>query len=198
VTTEDRIRTLKALRAIASPARIRLYEILVHDGPATTTKLAESTDLPSGSVSHHLRELHRVGLVEEVASPSGDRRERWWRAVPGGLKWSAADFVTEPGTREVAGQTHRVTADVRLSHLSKWLNTWDQNTPEWIDAALDLDFTVYLTEDELRELASDLYMTVRKWYRRAGPNSSQRKSDDRRKVYGFMYVFPADEEEDRA
>src|ERR1700754_4829053 len=53
----------EALIALHHPARRRLYEVLSLEGPASVGQLAQRTGLAPGSVSHHLKPLHRAGFV---------------------------------------------------------------------------------------------------------------------------------------
>ena len=52
------------LVAYHHPIRRWLSELLALEGPANVGQLAARTELAVGSVSHHLKALHRQGLVE--------------------------------------------------------------------------------------------------------------------------------------
>ena len=84
------------LSALAHPFRARLLDALKVDGPSTASALSRRTGQAVGSVSHHLKVLSDVGLVEEVPELARDRRERWWRLVSQGLRWSWSDLVDDP------------------------------------------------------------------------------------------------------
>jgi DNA-binding transcriptional ArsR family regulator len=53
------------LRALADDLRIRIVSIL-RDRAASTTELAETLELPKGTVGHHLKVLEKAGLVRVV------------------------------------------------------------------------------------------------------------------------------------
>src|SRR5689334_24399850 len=55
------------------------------------SSLAERTDQHVGNVSHHIRALAEVGLVEEAPELAKDRRERWWRLVARSLRWRSEE-----------------------------------------------------------------------------------------------------------
>ncbi|MGH3586431.1 MAG: ArsR/SmtB family transcription factor [Pseudonocardia sp.] len=69
------------LKALAHPLRQRILDHLHIEGPATSTTLSHRLDQNTGTLSYHLRQLERGGLIEDVPDRASGR-ERWWRAVP--------------------------------------------------------------------------------------------------------------------
>lgn len=68
------------LAVIASPVRFIAFEELFATQVAmTATQLAKRTRVSPSSMSYHLRELQRVGLVRRAAA-GDDGRERLWEA----------------------------------------------------------------------------------------------------------------------
>ncbi|TMG86220.1 MAG: winged helix-turn-helix transcriptional regulator [Betaproteobacteria bacterium] len=61
----DSTATLKALAALAQDTRLALFRLLVEQGPAGLTpgKIAEVLDVPSATLSFHLKELANAGLI---------------------------------------------------------------------------------------------------------------------------------------
>jgi DNA-binding MarR family transcriptional regulator len=57
------------------PGSFWLLRTLANDGPVRVTELAAATGLDASTVSRHLTQLHRSGLVERVPDPD-DRRAR--------------------------------------------------------------------------------------------------------------------------
>jgi DNA-binding transcriptional ArsR family regulator len=57
--------TLKALAALAQDTRLALFRLLVEQGPAGMTpgRLAEALEVPSATLSFHLKELANAGLI---------------------------------------------------------------------------------------------------------------------------------------
>src|SRR6476620_9868450 len=90
-----RITEAKALSAMANPFRARMMDALKVDGPSTASALAQRTGQAVGSASHHLKVLAEAGLVEEAPELARDRRERWWRLVSAGTRWSRRDLVDQ-------------------------------------------------------------------------------------------------------
>ncbi|MFD5916576.1 ArsR/SmtB family transcription factor [Kitasatospora sp. NPDC058201] len=85
----------RSLRGLAHPLRMRIFELLNLDGPATATLLAERLGENTGTVSWHLRHLAEHGFIEEETG-RGTKRERWWRRVPVPNRLDTADFRDDP------------------------------------------------------------------------------------------------------
>ena len=84
---------IDALLALHHPMRRRIFEILTNDGPATVGQLAARLDIAVGSVSHHLKPMHRTGFVEPAPELARDTRESWWRGNTRRLSWNAEDYA---------------------------------------------------------------------------------------------------------
>ena len=56
---------LEALAALAHPVRLSVFRLLVQAGPAglPAGRIAELMEMPASSLSFHLKELHRAGLL---------------------------------------------------------------------------------------------------------------------------------------
>jgi ArsR family transcriptional regulator len=56
---------IKALAALAQETRIGIYRLLVQQGPEglAASVIAERLDLPNATLSFHVKELSRAGLV---------------------------------------------------------------------------------------------------------------------------------------
>lgn len=74
------LRDPRAIRALAHPARMTVLHRLLAGEVLTATECAESVGLTPSAMSYHLRALQRWGLIDR-AEPSGDGRERPWRAL---------------------------------------------------------------------------------------------------------------------
>jgi DNA-binding transcriptional ArsR family regulator len=62
------------LRALASPARQELLDLLVRMGPCSAATLSRVVGRPADGLYYHLRTLQRVGLVREARTEDGARR----------------------------------------------------------------------------------------------------------------------------
>jgi DNA-binding transcriptional ArsR family regulator len=202
VSHTHRISDPETLKALAHPVRQRLYRVLAYVGPATNAMLGrELGGADPGLLSYHLRELQRRGFVEDVPELARDRRERWWRLVPGATSWSWRDFVS-PEERAVAGRVKRdmITHEFeRLRHFEQTRQSWP---PDWQQAATSSDSFLRLSPDELRELVGELQDTLRRWSergrratlarRRADAAAPQRSDGDQQPVESAGAVELAD------
>lgn len=85
VVTEPRTMTSPMLKAMANPLRRRIFATLAAMDYARAADLSTRLDVPANSLSFHLRVLAEAGLIEEAPELARDRRDRVWRAAPGGL-----------------------------------------------------------------------------------------------------------------
>lgn len=70
------------LRALASPFRQELVDLLVRAGPASAAELGRLIQRPADGLYYHLRALQRVGLVSSAGIRArAGRREELFRAV---------------------------------------------------------------------------------------------------------------------
>ena len=78
----------RAIRALAHPARVAVLERLFAGSVLTATECAAVAGLTPSAMSYHLRALEKYGLVGR-ADPTGDGRERPWRALGTGMRVKA-------------------------------------------------------------------------------------------------------------
>ena len=185
----DGIRTItdaKALSAMANAFRSRMMDALKVDGPSTASALARRTGQAVGSASHHLKVLSEAGLVEEAPELAKDRRERWWRLVDPGTRWSRADFATDTAAVTAAHAAEALTVQRQFERVQEW-NANAETAPEWDAAAFATQNWLRLSPDELRECADELLDVLLRW-------SGREISDDgveRESVLVFARGFPA-------
>lgn len=87
-----------ALRALAHPLRVRMFDILSQYGPQTASSLAEMTGESSGATSYHLRALAKHDLIREVEG-RGSARERWWERPRGSVSFANPEALKTPSGR---------------------------------------------------------------------------------------------------
>ncbi len=141
----------KVMRALAHPARIAIMEHLsATEVGATATGCARVSGLSPSATSYHLRELAKVGLVEE-APGRGDGRERVWRAA---LQSWRVDAGRSAAPEVRAAETTLVEAYLarELDRVRGWLRRAGDEPQEWYDAALLSESVLLVTADELAEL----------------------------------------------
>jgi ArsR family transcriptional regulator len=66
LSTEQAERVAPLLKALADPVRLRLLSMVAahSDGEACVCDLQEGFDLSQPTISHHLKVLHQIGLLE--------------------------------------------------------------------------------------------------------------------------------------
>lgn len=145
-----------AMRALAHPLKWALMEVLLVDGPATSTRCAELVGDTQANCSFHLRQLARYGLVEEA--PTTSKRERPWRLATTEQSWSV-DQPDEPG-RQAATELERVFVQHEMAKLMRWQRSRQRESVAWRRAALRAGATAWLTAEELRELSDELWAVM--------------------------------------
>jgi len=173
------------LSAIANPFRSRMLDALKVDGPSTASGLAKRTGQAIGSVSHHLKVLAEVGMVVEVPELARDRRERWWRLVSSGYRWSRSDLVDDPVAAEAGAAAESMSLSRQVERKRAWMENREA-AGEWGDAAFATQDWLHLTPDELDQLGTEIIEVVLRW--------SNRPLDDgveREPVFVFAHAFPS-------
>ena len=161
-----RVLDAATLKAFAHPLRLRVYDRLEREGPATATQLARQMEENTGVTSYHLRELARHGLIED-APDRGKGKERWWRTTAGGFSFNPDRFRTDPDTASAA---ELLLADVyrqRGEELGRWLEQSRSTPSEWIEASTSARRALLLTRDELRDLSRDVERVLAEHIQRA-------------------------------
>ena len=141
--------SLRQVRAMAHPLRLRMLEILA-EGPSTASKLAERLGESSGATSYHLRALAKADLVVEDEE-RGNARDRWWRR-PERLM-----LAPTTGSPEEVAAGKRIRA-VMLERDEKALDAFvaaEAQLPErWAEVAFIGNWTVHMTDEELEEFSA--------------------------------------------
>ncbi|MEV8272611.1 helix-turn-helix domain-containing protein [Microbacterium sp. NPDC077184] len=142
---QDRVLDTSALRALAHPLRVRMYDILSQYGPQTSSSLAVRLGESSGSMSYHLRALAKHDLIREIPD-RGTVRERWWERPPGGVTLGPVEAAGTPaGRAAVQLVTHEVMRN-RNQQLADFLTSGiDDEDETWRDAALVSTATTRMT-----------------------------------------------------
>ncbi|WP_345374267.1 ArsR/SmtB family transcription factor [Frondihabitans cladoniiphilus] len=177
-----------ALRALAHPLRIEIYETLGRVGSATASGLAEQLGESSGSTSYHLRQLERHQLVREVEG-KGTGRERWWQVVPGGVSVSAREHESAAGrksARMVVRQWDRSRAAL-LEEFAEAAESESGVPTEWYDATSMATINVSATVEQLRALSQAFDEFSAQWI---DPLRGPTRSPDERRVQVHFNAFP--------
>lgn len=140
-----------ALKALAHPLRVQMYDILSQFGPQTASSLAERLGESSGATSYHLRALAKHDLIREVEG-RGTGRERWWERPRGAVSMTNPDAIKTPAGRAA---TEVVVAEFyrrREEQLQDYLRTSLRGSPDDWHALLSTS-TISLTDPQFEELS---------------------------------------------
>jgi DNA-binding transcriptional ArsR family regulator len=161
--------------------------VLKVDGPSTPSMLAERTAQAVANVSHHMKVLAGCGLVTEAPELARDRRERWWRLVAPGVRWTTADFDDDPASQAVASAAASLNLDRQVSLVRAWHEVRESEKQTWGDAPFATDYWLRLTPQELSEFEEQLLALVGQWKNRETPEDGRRRDP----VFFFAHAVPA-------
>jgi DNA-binding transcriptional ArsR family regulator len=151
---EDDYRILDAgaLRALAHPLRVQIYDILSQYGAQTASTLAEMTGESTGATSYHLRALAKHDLIREVEG-KGTARERWWERPVGGVSFASPDAMKTPAGRAATQVVMNEFFNRRHQQVIQYINGGLQKDPdEWREGAMLSTGTARLTPQQLHEV----------------------------------------------
>ncbi len=141
----------RAMRALAHPVRLELLAVL-SDGTLTATQCAERVGQSPQSCSYHLRTLAKHGFVEPAEAANG--KERPWRKVARGLRWSAGDDAE--AARALAGTFLARDFQLLQQYLAEPREDWPE--PMYAQAVLRL------TPAEAETLAAALFDVLEPYF----------------------------------
>lgn len=144
------------IKALSNDLRMRIYLLLRVEGKKTVGQICDTLSVPVGSVSYHVSILESAGLVEKADSPDGDKRKSWWKARCGGKrpKLDASDVAESYQRQEQAAY------DEVYKRYLEW-QAEEGIEPSTCEKRHDAVFE--LTQDEMKELASDIDKLFDKW-----------------------------------
>jgi DNA-binding transcriptional ArsR family regulator len=136
----------RALRALADPFRLTLFDLVRREGPATSAMLAQRTDQDEASIEEHLRQLESVGVIEETASDDDLR----WTSIARGIYFEIPD---DPEGQVAARRLSNVMLTKYADLPASWARDEEPTLElEWARAAGLFNARVELTPDELRRI----------------------------------------------
>jgi DNA-binding transcriptional ArsR family regulator len=183
---------VEALIAVQHPARRRLYETLLMSGPASVGDLAQRTGLAPGSVSHHLKALHRTGFVEPAPELAHDTRQSWWRAHRRKLTWSADEWAAGTAARQVADLAERANLEHHVRETVRWMRERDSLPGAWRSVGLSTDHLVAATREQYDDLETRLMSVINDWQLECRSDEDVHPDLARHSVRVIARVFPSD------
>jgi DNA-binding transcriptional ArsR family regulator len=179
------------LMAFHHPTRRWLAELLEIEGPASVGRLAARTGLAVGSVSHHLKPLHRHGFIEPAPDLAHDTRESWWRSVRRPLTWSADDFASGTGARRIADAAEAENLRHQVRAVGQWLAHSQEVDVGWRRAASSTDTVVPATREQLADLGERLRDVITSWSAECLEDRAERRDAERLPVRVVARAFPS-------
>src|SRR4051794_30667258 len=181
---------LDVLMAFHHPTRRWLAELLEIEGPASVGRLAGRTGLAVGSVSHHLKPLHRHGFIEPAPELARDARESWWRSVRRPLTWSADEFEVGTAARRIADAAEGENFRHQARSIAQWLGHRHEVSADWRRAASSTDTVVPATRRQLDELTERLRVVTEEWSRTCLEDRAERAHVARLPIRVILRAFP--------
>ncbi len=191
VDTEVSTDLMDVLIALHHPTRRWLAELLWIEGPATVGRLAARTGLAVGSVSHHLKPLHRQGFIAPAPELARDTRESWWKVTPRSLSWSVEDFEPDSLGRRVADQAEVETFRHQVRATQQWLNEMGEAPAYWRRAAGATDSLTKATAEQAADLHRRLGEVLNEWTQEVEATQAGDPDADRRPVRTIIRCFPS-------
>lgn len=179
------------LMAFHHPTRRWLAELLAIEGPASVGRLAGRTGLAAGSVSHHLKALHRHGFIEPAPELARDTRESWWRSVRRPLSWSADDFATGTAGRRIADAAEAENFRHQVRAVGQWLAGRGEVSAGWRRAASSSDTIVPATLAQLEDLEGRIREIVADWSSECLADADRHPETERLPIRVIARAFPS-------
>lgn len=147
-----------ALRALAHPMRVEIYDILSQFGPQTASSLAEQLGESSGATSYHLRALAKHDLIREVPG-RGTARERWWERPKGAIAMTSPAVMKTPAGRAASQLVISEFYRRRNRQLEDFIDANLRRDPEeWM--AMLSTATVRMTDEQFEGLVHELEAVI--------------------------------------
>ncbi|MEO9248748.1 helix-turn-helix domain-containing protein [Citricoccus nitrophenolicus] len=192
----ERSMDVQTMKAFAHPLRMAMYSRLTDVGSATATALAQHLQESTGQTSYHLRQLEKLGLVEEDTS-RGSGRERWWK--PLGYRMHVEELGQDAANLRVMTSVLHEGLRRRMEAISAYLDVAPREPREWVDASVDTTTTMTMTLEQTRALSEELMEVIARHREALGSSgNSPAEEAESRRVRLYLSLFPLVEGEDAA
>ncbi|GCD21511.1 hypothetical protein CTKZ_30730 [Cellulomonas algicola] len=180
----------EALKALAHPLRIAMYNLLGEIGPSTASRLGRLLGESSGQTSYHLRQLERFGFVEDDPAHTGGR-ERWWKPV--GFSIDGHAMLEDPATAPAARMMLQAVVADRADVLTRWMSS--PHEPEWDDAQINDRITTDFTPAEAHDVIAAVQRVLEQHIDAAKARKEAGETEGRRRyrIYLDGLPLPADD-----
>lgn len=182
---------IEQLIAYHHPTRQRILECLALHGPAPVGVLADLLDLAPGSVSHHLKPLHRAGFVEPAPELAADTRASWWRSSQTSVAYDADDFPAGSRAREVVSLAEKANDDRHVAAIRSWREGRSSLPAAWRRAGGSQDSTTAATPAQVQDLLERVQALMREWGEECRQDTEDHPDADRLPVLFFAHAGPS-------
>jgi predicted ArsR family transcriptional regulator len=182
---------IEQLIAYHHPTRQRILETISVHGPASVGMIADRLGIAPGSVSHHLKPLHRGGFVEPAPELAPDTRASWWRLGRTSVSYDALDYPAGSRAREVVSLAERANDDRHVTAMRRWRTRRHELPEPWRRAGGSSDTAVAATAEQVVELQARLDDVLRAWAHEVHEDQTTHPDADRRHVLAFAHVVPS-------
>ncbi len=138
-----------AIRALAHPIRLKLFDLVGREGPITSADAARDLGISQALTSHHMHQLAKYGYVEPAPAP--DQRARPWQVTH--TSWGFSRTGNDPEIGEAAEVLEQMVAETAVGRLLDWHQRRDAWTEPWRSRSGVWQSLIYLTEDEFVEFS---------------------------------------------
>ncbi|HIZ34228.1 MAG TPA: helix-turn-helix domain-containing protein [Candidatus Ruania gallistercoris] len=186
-----RLTDARAMRAMAHPLRIELFERLAILGTATASDLAPLVGSTPSNCSFHLRTLAEAGFIERVPGHTG--RQRPWQVLDIRQSW---ETPTDDDS-DLAGAATALESSFREWEFERIRQAAARtNPPDWHGALHTTGATLFLTPAEARDVAQRIAEIVDDYTQR-WDHPDQRPPEGRPvRLYTTTYLVQAAGEAD--
>ncbi|HEV8064360.1 MAG TPA: helix-turn-helix domain-containing protein [Acidimicrobiales bacterium] len=140
----------RELRAVTHPVRLALLEALRLHEQLTATEAGELIGESPTTCSFHLRQLAKYGFVDEAERGAGRRRP--WRLAHQGIRFATSDSDNTDLT-VAATALENLLVRIWFDRFEAWERVRHTYSEEWRRASDIRESLIYVTPDELAELA---------------------------------------------
>lgn len=183
-----RISDPKAVLAVTHPLRMRLLGELSRRGTARVVDLASDVGEPANSVSFHLRQLARYGLIEVNPERAENGRERWWRMTSDrGFEIDLDAMRQLEGGEAAVGVLRRVAeGHVLALHRAIQEPPAPADLPSGQQRTISDDFAVRLSDAELQQMRREFAELLDRWTDTSRTLNDVDDGVERRAYYGVV------------
>lgn len=177
------------LKAMSHPLRRRILELMHGEVPRRATDLADLLDAPANSVSFHLRQLAKAGLIVEAPEHARDRRDRVWMAAGHGF-WvptpsEPVGAEDELVLRAFMGQEALDLHDV-VAKVTAWVPEWSSGRERRPRATVQTGL-LELTDEDVKWLSGRLGELMEQAVER-----SQQPAEEARRLWRMVGILADD------